>query len=85
MKLYLNGTVIQTANNVTTITANPILATGGNTVIVAEANDGTATTTDTLEFFVSAGVTVAPLPGGVRDGINYERTTQPLLLCCMPR
>ena len=72
MKLYLNGTVIQTANNATSITANPILTTDGNTVIVAEANDGTATTTDTLEFFVTAGVTVAPLPGGVRDGINYE-------------
>src|SRR5207249_1152538 len=72
MKLYLNGTVIQTASNATTITANPTLASGGNTVIVAEANDGTTTKTDTLRFFVTGGITIAPLPNGVKDGINYE-------------
>jgi len=72
MKLYLNGTVIQTANNATTITANPLITSGGNTVIVAEANDGTNTKTDTIKFFVTGGVTTAPLPNGVRDGINYE-------------
>jgi 1,4-alpha-glucan branching enzyme len=72
MKLYLNGTVIQTASNATSISASPTLTTGGNTVIVAEANDGTNTKTDTLRFFVTAGVTIAPLPSGVRDGINYE-------------
>jgi 1,4-alpha-glucan branching enzyme len=71
MKLYLDGTVIQTANNATTISANPVLSSGGNTVIVAEANDGTTTKTDTIEFFVTGGITVAPLPAGVRDGINY--------------
>jgi 1,4-alpha-glucan branching enzyme len=72
MKLYLNGTVIQTATNATTISANPVLSTDGNTVIVAEANDGTTTKTDTLRFFVTGGATIAPLPAGVRDGINYE-------------
>jgi 1,4-alpha-glucan branching enzyme len=72
MKLYLNGTVIQTVSNTTTITANSTLTTGGNTVIVAEANDGTTTKTDTLKFFVTGGITIAPLPNGVKDGINYE-------------
>ena len=72
MKLYLNGTVIQTATNVTSISSTPSLATAGNTVIVAEANDGTITKTDTLRFFVNGGITIAPLPAGVRDGINYE-------------
>ncbi|MFI5188492.1 MAG: alpha-amylase family glycosyl hydrolase, partial [Chitinophagales bacterium] len=72
MKLYLNGTVIQTANSATTITATPTLTSGGNTTIIAEANDGTTTTTDTLTFFVTGGVVIAPLPNGVRDGINYE-------------
>jgi 1,4-alpha-glucan branching enzyme len=72
MKLYLDGTVIQTANNATTISANPVLSSGGNTTIVAEANDGTTTKTDTIKFFVTGGIIVAPLPSGVRDGINYE-------------
>jgi 1,4-alpha-glucan branching enzyme len=72
MKLYLNGTVIQTASNVTSITANPALTANGNTIIVAEANDGTTTKTDTIRFFVSPGVTITPLPSTVKDGINYE-------------
>jgi len=72
MKLYLNGTVIQTATGATTISANPTLPSGGNTVIVAEANDGTTTKTDTIRFFVTGGINVVPLPPGVRDGINYE-------------
>ncbi len=82
MKLYLNGTVIQTATGVTTISANPILATPGNQVVVAEANDGTTTNTDTLRFFVAGGINVAPLPAGVKDGINYnaDNTSATLVL-----
>jgi 1,4-alpha-glucan branching enzyme len=72
MKLYMNGTVIQTTPNTTTISANPTITTAGNQVIVAEANDGVATKTDTLQFYASPGVAIAPLPAGVRDGINYE-------------
>ena len=72
MKLYLNGTVIQTASNATTISANPTLNSGGNTTIIAEANDGTNTKTDSVKFFVTGGITIAPLPNGARDGINYE-------------
>jgi len=71
MKLYLNGTVIQSAANVTTLSANPVLTTAGNTEIVVEANNGTTTKKDTVRFFVSGNVTIAPLPAGVRDGINY--------------
>lgn len=75
LKLYLNGTVIQTASAATTISANPVLTTSGNTEIVAEATVGAVTKKDTIRFFVAAGVTVAPLPPGVRDGINYSSTT----------
>lgn len=72
MKLYLNGTVIQTASSATTISANPALTVAGNQTIVAEANDGTNTRTDTLRFFVATAPVILPLPPGVRDGINYE-------------
>lgn len=71
MKLYLNGTEIQSASSATTISANPTLTTSGNTEIVAEANNGTTIKKDTLKFFVSPGVVIAPLPAGVRNGINY--------------
>ncbi|HVT86652.1 MAG TPA: alpha-amylase family glycosyl hydrolase [Chitinophagaceae bacterium] len=72
MKLYLNGTVIQTTSNTTTVTANPSITVAGNQQVVAEANDGVSTNTDTLNFYAAPGINVAPLPAGVRDGINYE-------------
>ncbi len=72
MKLYLNGNVIQSANNTTTISANPILTVGGSQVIVAEADNGTTLKRDTFNFFIPITPPVLPLPAGVRDGINYE-------------
>ncbi len=72
MKLYLNGTQIASANNVNTISANPQLTAAGNQTIVAEATLTGTTRTDTLRFFVASAPVVAPLPAGVRDGINYE-------------
>src|SRR5678815_4053475 len=71
MRLLLNGNVIQTANSVTSISANPTL-TAGNQTLVAEAVVGAVTKTETINFFVANGPTVAALPVGVRDGINYE-------------
>lgn len=73
MKLYHNGTVIDSASGVQTISGNSTVTSDGNQQIVAEANDGTSTKYDTLNIFVSpsASPTVA-LPSGERDGINYE-------------
>ena len=72
MRLLLNGNVIQTANNVTSISANPTLNVAGNQTLVAEAVVGAVTKTETINFFVANAPTVAALPAGVRDGINYE-------------
>jgi 1,4-alpha-glucan branching enzyme len=72
LKLYLNGVEIATASAAKTISANPILNTGGNQQVTAEANDGVTISKDTLNFFVSGGVTVAPLPAGTKEGINYN-------------
>ncbi len=72
LKLYFNGTVVQTAANATTISANPLIVVGGTQVLVVEATNGSTTVSDTIKFFVSGGVTVAPLPAGVKDGINYN-------------
>ncbi len=72
MKLFLNGTEIQTASGVTTISANPVLSTGGNQTIRVDAIDGATTKSESFQFFVSTPVNIAPLPAGVRDGINYE-------------
>lgn len=84
MKIYLNGTVIQSAAGVTTISANPTITTSGNQTIVAEANDGTTTATQTITFFASGSVNIAPLPAGVRDGINYINSTTATLVLYAP-
>ncbi len=72
LKLYLNGAEIQTAAAATSISANTVLTVSGNNELVAEANNGTTIKKDTLRFFVAPGINIAPLPDGVRDGINYE-------------
>lgn len=71
LKLYLNGTVFQTATSATSISGNPMLTASGNTEIVVEADNGSTVKKDTLKFFVSPGTVVAPLPTGAKDGINY--------------
>lgn len=72
LNLYLNGALIQTAASATTISANPIITNAGNTTIIAEAIDGVTIKKDSVKFFVAGGVTIAPLPAGVKDGINYD-------------
>ncbi len=72
MKLFLNGTEIQSATGVTTISATPTLTTGGNQTIRVDATVGATTKSESFQFFVASAPNVAPLPAGVRDGINYE-------------
>jgi glycosidase len=72
MRLLLNGNVAQTANSVASISANPTLTVAGNQTLVVEAVSGTITKTETISFFVASAPTIAALPAGVRDGINYE-------------
>lgn len=84
LNLVLNGNNIQTASSATTISANPILTSGGATSIFAEAVDGTTSSKDSLKFFVSGGVNIAPLPVGVKDGINYLSGTSIVLVLYAP-
>lgn len=70
--LYYNGSVIQTATNATGIAATPVITAAGNQQLISEAVKGNVTVRDTLQFFVSGASNIAPLPAGVRDGINYE-------------
>ncbi|MGZ8517836.1 MAG: alpha-amylase family glycosyl hydrolase, partial [Chitinophagaceae bacterium] len=72
LNLYLNGALIQTAASATTISANPSITAAGNNTIIVEAVDGAAIKKDSIKFFVAGGVTVEPLPLGIKDGINYD-------------
>jgi 1,4-alpha-glucan branching enzyme len=80
MRLLLNGNVIQAANNVTSISANPTLTVAGNQTLVVEATSGAVTKTETINFFVANAPAILPLPAGVRDGINYEAGSTSVVL-----
>lgn len=72
MKLFLNGNQIQSATGVTTLSASPVLSVAGNQTVRVDATAGATTKSESFQFYVAPAVNVAPLPAGVRDGINYE-------------
>ncbi len=73
LKLYFNGTLVgSTAADTTSISATGMVSNPGTQTIIAEAATATETKYDTITFLVTPPVTVAPLPAGVKDGINYE-------------
>jgi 1,4-alpha-glucan branching enzyme len=72
LTLSLNGTVIQTASNATTLSANPTITVAGNQKVIVTADNGTTTSKDSFSFFVNSTVTIAALPAGTQQGINYN-------------
>ncbi len=72
LKIYYNGSVVNSGASITTLSTTLSVATSGNQQVVGEANNGTTTVRDTFNFYVAPPVNIAPLPAGVRDGINYE-------------
>lgn len=85
IKLYHNGTVINSASNATTLSGTSAVTALGNQQIVAEANDGTTTKYDTANVFLSPSSSpAAALPSGVQDGINYVSSTSVTLVLRAP-
>lgn len=72
LTLSLNGSVIQTATNATSISATPTLNSAGTQKVIVTANDGTTISKDSFSFFVNSTVNIAPLPAGTQQGINYN-------------
>jgi 1,4-alpha-glucan branching enzyme len=71
LSIYFNGSLLATSNT-TQASANTNIIAPGNQQVVATATNGGITSSDTLNFLVSAPTTVQALPAGVTDGINYE-------------
>jgi 1,4-alpha-glucan branching enzyme len=71
MRILFDGTQIQSAAGVTTISATQTGLVAGSHTVTAEAISG-VTRTSSFNFFVPAANTIQELPAGVRNGINYE-------------
>ncbi len=83
IKLFFNGVLLSTTSSATTASSSVNITATGNQQIIAEATAGTSVKADTLQFVVASSNTVAALPAGLKDGINYnanDNTTATLVL-----
>jgi len=82
ISLYFNGPQVATTTGVDTLNYSLNITTAGNQQVIAVANAGSASRTDTINFFVTGTVTIAPIPAGMKEGINYPAgdTTAVLVL-----
>ena len=71
LTLKLNGNTIQTASGANTISATPTITTACTQQVFLEGNNGSGTVKDSFSFYIPPTVTVAPLPAGTVEGINY--------------
>jgi 1,4-alpha-glucan branching enzyme len=71
LNLYLNGMVAASASNADSVQRILPITTPGNQQLVGVADDGTVFESDTINFFVSGAVNIAPIPAGAKEGINY--------------
>lgn len=72
IQLRFNGSLLSSKSSATVITDSVTIASAGTQQIDVTATAGAVTITDRISFFVAPEVTIAPLPEGVQDGINYE-------------
>jgi 1,4-alpha-glucan branching enzyme len=71
IQLYFNGTLFPTVNGTKDSISTSISA-SGNQTIIAKATNGALTSSDTLSFYVYPPNSVAAIPSGDVEGINYE-------------
>ncbi|MEP7255031.1 MAG: alpha-amylase family glycosyl hydrolase [Ferruginibacter sp.] len=71
LTLKLNVNSINTASNATTISANPTIISACTQQVFLEGNNGSVTVKDSFSFYIPPSTTVAALPAGVQEGINY--------------
>ncbi len=70
LQIYFNGNLLSTITG-TKDSVAPTISTFGAQIIIVKATNGVNTNSDTLSFYVPSANTIAPLPAGVSDGINY--------------
>ena len=70
LQTYFNGNLLSTITG-TKDSVAPTISTFGAQTIIVKATNGVNTSSDTLSFYIPSANTIAPLPQGVSDGINY--------------
>ncbi len=84
LSISINGNVVSSLSNVTTISYNFNSANSGDYQVVFSANNGTETITDTCYFLILPSVNIAASPAGAVDGINYVNANTVILQLFAP-
>lgn len=71
-ELQLNQQTVLQQTNQDSISTSLNLTTPGNYTVTAIATQGNITIRDSFSFLLGGSVVTAPLPAGVKPGINYE-------------
>ncbi|HTJ10695.1 MAG TPA: alpha-amylase family glycosyl hydrolase [Dinghuibacter sp.] len=71
LQIEYNGTTVATQASGTSVSDNITIGAPGAQQIIASATNGGSSIADTINFFVSGATTIAPLPAGAKEGINY--------------
>jgi 1,4-alpha-glucan branching enzyme len=80
LELFHNGAPHANVFDDTTLESNISITTSGNHQVVGRFTDGPTILSDTFNFFIAPPVNVAPLPPGVRDGLNYLPNDSSIIL-----
>jgi 1,4-alpha-glucan branching enzyme len=67
-----NDTLVNTASASTNFSTYKVINKVGNQIVRVQADNGTSIVKDSVQFLVTGDITIADLPTGVKDGINYE-------------
>lgn len=71
MVLYLNDVIVSSANNVTSLSADPVITTSGLQVVKVRVTEGANIQEKSFTFLVNGNVTVEDLPAGTKDGVTF--------------
>jgi Alpha amylase, catalytic domain/Ig-like domain CHU_C associated/Carbohydrate-binding module 48 (Isoamylase N-terminal domain) len=71
LTIKFNGATVNTAASATTLSGVATVATQCEQKIIFEGNDGTGIKKDSFGFYITPTQTIAALPAGVVEGINY--------------
>ena len=71
LTLKLDGTTLNTATG-TSISNTPTISTSCSHQVMLEGNNGAGIVKDSFSFYITPATTVAALPAGAVEGINYD-------------
>ena len=81
-----NDTLVNTASASTNFSTYKVINKVGNQMVRVQADNGTSIVKDSVQFLVTGDITIADLPTGAKDGINYEAgDTSAILVLYAPK